>query len=82
MSIPSEPSTAYHISQHFSVPEYKRDIRFTSFGGIPRRARILQSTFRFTERLAETLGEDKECQDAIYGRLLVCETKLVMALVS
>ena len=29
-----------------------------------------------------TLGEDTECQDAIYGRLFGCETRLLMALVS
>ena len=30
----------------------------------------------------EMLGEDTECQDAIYGRLFGCETRLFMALVS
>ena len=32
--------------------------------------------------VTQTLREDTECQDAIYGRLLGCETRLLMALVS
>ena len=32
-----------------SVPEYWRDASLTSFGGIPERARILKSTYRFTQ---------------------------------
>ena len=32
--------------------------------------------------VTQTLGEDTECQDAIYGRLLGCETRLLVALVS
>ena len=34
-----------------SVPEYRPDIRLTSFGGIPRRARILQGTSRSPSRI-------------------------------
>ena len=32
--------------------------------------------------VTQTVSEDTECQDAIYGRLLWCETTLLMALVS
>ena len=32
--------------------------------------------------VTKTLGEDTECQDAIYGRLLGCEIRLLMTLVS
>ena len=31
--------------------------------------------------VTQTLVEDTECQDAMYGRLLGCETRLLMALV-
>ena len=83
------------------VPKYRPDIRLTSFGGIPKKARIFQTTSRFTEqklgeRLADvhrgykqptsevtqTLSEDMEWKDAIYRRLLGCESRLIMALVS
>ena len=32
--------------------------------------------------VTQTLGEDTECQDAIYSRLLGCKTRLLMAVVS
>ena len=32
--------------------------------------------------VTQTVVEDTECQDAIYGRLLGCETRLLLALVS
>ena len=85
------------VPSHFtaqSVPEYRPDIRLTSFSDIPRFSKYI-SVHR-VDRLAEinigcqqpntevtqTLGEDTECQSAIYGRLLGCETRLLMALVS
>ena len=81
-----------------SVSEYMLNIRLTGFGSILRRARILQSTYRFTEpnalrrftsaatlttEVTRALEEGKECQDAIHGRVVLgCETRLLVALVS
>ena len=64
----------------------------TRFRCIPRTVSIFQITSWFTEihigfqqpnaEVTQTLGADRECQDAIKGKLRGCETRLLMALVS
>ena len=55
---------------------------YVSVNRVERLAEIHIGGQQPTAEVTQTLGEDMECQDAIYGRLLGCETRLLMALVS
>ena len=73
-----------------SVPDYRPDIRLTSFGGnrrgghdspkfislhrVERLAEIRIGCQQPDAEITQTLIENTECQDATYGRLLGCET--------
>ena len=46
------------------------------------RASWIAEPPRSEPKVTQTLVVDTECQDAIYGRILMCETKLLMALVT
>ena len=76
-----------HFTAHF-VPKYRQDIRLRSSSGysaegqdspeyipvhrVERLAVIHIGCQQPSAEIMQTFGEDTECQDAIYGRLLGC----------
>ena len=62
--------------------EGQDSLEYISVHRVERLAVVDIGCQQLSAEVTQTPGEDTECQDAIYGRLLGCETRLLVALVS